>query len=187
MFNSYFDITRGYIPLKSPCCWLNPKKKTSFSHGFSYGFPMVFHHCLYVFLWFSYWKILLKLGAGRCVRCVSWRRWWTVGVGRWMWVVFQWVAREGPNEKCEKSRENVGTYIGNMWEIYVENICEKYRENVGKYIGTIENIENICETYIGNIQGQYRKKLWNSYDMFINFAAKWRRFPAMIHWSSRSD
>ena len=41
MFNSYFDITRGYIPLKSPFCWLNPIK------------PPLNHHFPMVFLWFS--------------------------------------------------------------------------------------------------------------------------------------
>ena len=39
IFNSYFDITRGYIPL-------NPIKSHE-KPPFSYGFPMVF-------LWFSY-------------------------------------------------------------------------------------------------------------------------------------
>ena len=35
-------ITRGYIPLKSPFCWLNPIK------------PPLNHHFPMVFLWFSY-------------------------------------------------------------------------------------------------------------------------------------
>ena len=37
MFNSYFDITRGYIPLKSPFCWLNPIKPP-LNHHFPMGF-----------------------------------------------------------------------------------------------------------------------------------------------------
>ena len=50
--------------------------------------------------------------------------------GRWMWVVFQ--GSQGGTQKCEKYRETVGTYIGNIWEIYIyiENICEKYIGNI---------------------------------------------------------
>ena len=36
IFNSYFDITRGYIPLKSPFCWLNPVKPP-----WNHHFPMI--------------------------------------------------------------------------------------------------------------------------------------------------
>ena len=47
-FNSYVTvITRGYIPLKSPFCWLNPIKptlNTTIFLWFSYAFPMLNGH-----------------------------------------------------------------------------------------------------------------------------------------------
>ena len=94
-----------------------------------------------VFLWFSTIACMFTRGYQLVIGKFPWsseqaavsdawpggdfERWifWSLDVGR-----FQ--GSQGGTQKCEKYRENVGKYIGNMWEIYIENICEKYIGNI---------------------------------------------------------